>query len=81
MGLIWGRQDPGGPHVGPVNFAILDVLIPIVIVWRPDTLLPPGKKNQVFDFHQEFQSIAPSLCIQMMGGTNVSLFILKQCSR
>ena len=22
MGLIWDRQDPGGPHVGPVNFAI-----------------------------------------------------------
>ena len=22
MGLIWGQQDPGGPHVGPVNFAI-----------------------------------------------------------
>ena len=22
MGLILGRQDPGGPHVGPMNFAI-----------------------------------------------------------
>ena len=22
MGPIWGRQDPGGPHVGPMNFAI-----------------------------------------------------------
>ena len=22
MGSIWGRQDPGGPHVGPLNFAI-----------------------------------------------------------
>ena len=22
MGPIWDRQDPGGPHVGPVNFAI-----------------------------------------------------------
>ena len=22
MGTIWGRQDPGGPHVGPMNFAI-----------------------------------------------------------
>ena len=21
MGPIWGRQDPGGPHVGPKNFA------------------------------------------------------------
>ena len=22
MGIIWGQQDPGGPHVGPMNFAI-----------------------------------------------------------
>ena len=22
MGPTWGREDPGGPHVGPVNFAI-----------------------------------------------------------
>ena len=22
MGPIWGRKDPGGPHVGPMNFAI-----------------------------------------------------------
>ena len=26
MGHIWGRQDPGGAHVGPMNFAIWDVL-------------------------------------------------------
>ena len=26
MGLIWGRQDPGGPHDGPMNFTIWDVL-------------------------------------------------------
>ena len=25
MGRTWGRQDPGGPHVGPMNFAIWDV--------------------------------------------------------
>ena len=24
MGPIWGQQDPGGPHVGPKNFAIWD---------------------------------------------------------
>ena len=22
MGPIWGRKNPGGPHVGPMNFAI-----------------------------------------------------------
>ena len=25
MGPIWGRQDPGGPHVGPMNLAIWDL--------------------------------------------------------
>ena len=24
MGSIWGRQNPGGPHVGPMNFVIWD---------------------------------------------------------
>ena len=24
MWPIWGRQEPGGPHVGPMNFAIWD---------------------------------------------------------
>ena len=24
MGPIWGRQDPGGPHIGTMNLAIRD---------------------------------------------------------
>ena len=27
MGPIWGRQDPVGPHVGPMNFAIWEVIV------------------------------------------------------
>ena len=27
MGSIWGRQDPGGPHVGPMSFAIWGVIL------------------------------------------------------
>ena len=27
MGPIWDRQGPGGPHVGPMNFAICDILV------------------------------------------------------
>ena len=27
MGPIWGRQDPGGPHVGPMKFAIWGEMI------------------------------------------------------
>ena len=31
MGPSWGRQDPGGPHVGPMNFAIWDVQAAFVL--------------------------------------------------
>ena len=31
VGPIWGRQDPGGPHVGPKNFAIWGALKIIVL--------------------------------------------------
>ena len=27
MGPTWGRQDPSGPHVGPMNFVIWYVLM------------------------------------------------------
>ena len=26
MGPTWGRQDPGGPHVGNMNFAIWELI-------------------------------------------------------
>ena len=26
MGPIWGQQDPGGPHVGPMNFALCETV-------------------------------------------------------
>ena len=28
MGPIWDRQDPSGPHVGPMNLAIWDRMMP-----------------------------------------------------
>ena len=31
MGPIWGRQDQGGPHVGPMNFVICDVSVHIYV--------------------------------------------------
>ena len=49
MGSIWGRQDPGGPHVGPMNIAIWD---PLMAPWHGNTfritgpfLLWPGETN------------------------------------
>ena len=32
MGPIWGRQDPGGPHVGLINFAIWDATVEPIYV-------------------------------------------------
>ena len=29
MGSTWGRQDPGGPPVGPMNFAIWEIIVVI----------------------------------------------------
>ena len=26
MGAIWGQQDPGGPHAGPMNLAIWECM-------------------------------------------------------
>ena len=31
MGPIWGREDSGGPHVGPMNFAIWVVVVVVVV--------------------------------------------------
>ena len=32
MGPIWDRQDPGGPHVGSMNFAIWDYTIFLLLL-------------------------------------------------
>ena len=34
MGHIWGRQDPSGPHVGPMNFVIWVNAISSLQCWR-----------------------------------------------
>ena len=32
MGPIWGRQDPGGPHVGPMKLAFWDIGPPLEVL-------------------------------------------------
>ena len=36
MGPIWGRHDPGGPNVGPINFALWGHSI----IWTNDNQVP-----------------------------------------
>ena len=33
MGPTWGRQDPGGPHVGPMNLIIWEMTYPVLSVF------------------------------------------------
>ena len=39
MGPIWGRQDAGGPHVGPVNFPIWGLYIVALFVYIVEGIL------------------------------------------
>ena len=33
MGPIWGQQDPGGPHIGPMNLAIwAGIIIKFILI-------------------------------------------------
>ena len=47
-GPIWGRQDPGGPHVGPMNFAIWGS-------WYNSEVLIQRRAKRSY----EFNSLAP----------------------
>ena len=63
MGPIWGRQGPGGPHVGPINFAIWRPLTPIFFLMCVLTMLrlPVSiwilKRYLVPDMHKYLVSI------------------------
>ena len=39
MGPIWGRQDPGGPHVGPMNLVIWVSLAAFLICITTDNVI------------------------------------------
>ena len=53
MGPIWGRQDPDGPHVGPMNFAIWDMIMHWCPSAHPVIKLLKGKWwKKLFEFSQ-----------------------------
>ena len=57
MGLTWGRQDPGGPHVGHVNLALWGVINSLgpsahicdskLIITGSDNDLSPGRHQAI----------------------------------
>ena len=48
MGSIWGRQDPGGPRVGPMNLSVWVVLLCILVWWQLTVLSTPLVSCNIF---------------------------------
>ena len=44
MGPIWGRHDPGGPNVGPMNFAIWVFALLVFCEMIHWSLVDPSKR-------------------------------------
>ena len=49
MGPIWGRQDPGEPHAGPMNFALWDTAY-CIFSWLHYKTYCKGRQWQVSIF-------------------------------
>ena len=47
MGPTWARQDPGRPHVGPINFAIWDVKCFVITAWCKQLIHQQVKSKQI----------------------------------
>ena len=58
MGPIWGQQDPDGPHVGPMKFAIWEGLTTLLEILMPDGrsyfMLPSIKRKMGRDLLSKF---------------------------
>ena len=62
MGPIWGRQDPGGPHVSPMNFAIW-VRFKLNIVLGPNLSHKPP--NSKYSAHLLTSSYITHICMYL----------------
>ena len=73
MGPIWGRQDPGGPHVGPMNFAIWAIVQEFTLLVKHDTGIHwfaytwAYFENNIK--HSALNWISTSLIVRFMGPT------------
>ena len=66
MGPIWGRQDPGGSHVGPMNFAIWGVVLNSIVIVQSDCCYAQVMTSQFsgsFKWHS-IQSITQAIKIK-----------------
>ena len=79
MGLIWGRQDPGGPHGGPNNFTIWDRLT-LILSWKI-YCMPSSERDgavEVWIFHHIWNSMENSFYSHP---NSYAAFATKFCAR
>ena len=75
MGPIWGRQDPGGPHVGPMNLAIwetMNIMLPTVKMIKVTLELAFG----CLIFWCDHDTLVPQICLWIVDIPFMSTVIL-----
>ena len=72
MGHTWGRQDPGGPHVGHMNFAIWEAIWVVAICYLAYTLIVPVpvKQSWRMSVNESYESARTDDIITRKGETN-----------
>ena len=58
MGPIWGQQDPGGSHVGPMNIAIWEAISKMLLYGEWDHLEHVSLKCE-----SKYQTFASIKCV------------------
>ena len=61
MGSIWGRQDPGGPHGGPVNYVIQVCSVLLETLIMPAVFDNFRKSQHNIVFHGPWRDMSVSI--------------------
>ena len=72
MGPIWAQQDPGGPHVGPMNFAIWVPLPQLPLQLHSFILLDAADRDPYFNNRQCNQPVH----MKYKNNVNISFMIV-----
>ena len=74
MGPIWGQQDPGGPHVGPMNLAIWDTQYTefTIDIWKQLSFQTHELKNNFLNMNKEGKMTSSFL----FGGHLINLYVI-----
>ena len=74
MGPIWGRQDPSGPHVGPMNFAIWVAICEFKLELPSGNAEIQGNLFYICDLDLWPLALTLSMAITFVSGNNSCIF-------